>query len=80
MDSTFNVLAFAGSVPTVVYVEGLVGWIYVERPQDVARYQEVFEHLRTVALTPQETGDLLLKISAKHDNPIIRAVSGDVRS
>jgi transcriptional regulator with XRE-family HTH domain len=80
MDSTFNVLAFAGSVPTVVYVEGLVGWIYVERPQDVARYQEVFEHLRTVALTPQETGDLLLKISAKHDNSIIRAVSGDVRS
>lgn len=68
MDSTFNILAFAGSVPDVVYVEGLVGWIYVERPQDVVRYQEVFEHLRTVALTPRETGDLLLEISEEHDN------------
>src|SRR5690242_5816363 len=80
MGSNFNILEFAGAVPTVVYVEGLVGWIYVERPQDVARYQQVFEHLRTVALTPQESGTLLQKISAKHGSSTIRAASGDVRN
>ena len=79
MGSTFNILEFGGAVPTVVYVEGLVGWIYVERPQDVARYRQIFEHLRTVALTPQESGTLLQQISAKHGSSIIGAASGDVR-
>ena len=80
MGSSFNILEFAGAVPTVVYVEGLVGWIYVERPQDVARYRQVFEYLRSVALTPQESGTLLQKISAKHGSSTIRAASGDVRN
>jgi len=63
MDSTFNILEFAGSVPSVVYVEGLVGWIYVERPQDIDRYQQVFEHLRKVALSPQESIQLLARLA-----------------
>jgi hypothetical protein len=80
MDSTFNILEFAGTVPTVVYVEGLVGWIYVERPQDVARYRQVFEHLRTVALTSRESVALLREIGAHHGSSAIRAAPGDVRS
>jgi transcriptional regulator with XRE-family HTH domain len=80
MGSTFNILEFAGTVPTVVYVEGLVGWIYVERPQDVARYRQVFEHLRTVALTSRESVALLREISAHHGSSAIRAAPGDVRS
>jgi transcriptional regulator with XRE-family HTH domain len=79
MDSTFNILEFAGSVPSVVYVEGLVGWLYVERPQDLDRYQQVFEHLRTVALTPQESIELLARISAGYKNPAILATPGDTR-
>jgi transcriptional regulator with XRE-family HTH domain len=71
MDSTFNILEFAGSVPSVVYVEGLVGWIYVERPQDIDRYQQVFEHLRTVALSPQESMQLLARVGAEYNNPAI---------
>jgi transcriptional regulator with XRE-family HTH domain len=62
MGSVFNILEFAGAVPSVVYVEGLVGWIYLERPQDIDRYQQVFERLRTVALTPQESIEVLLRI------------------
>jgi transcriptional regulator with XRE-family HTH domain len=80
MDSTFNILEFAGSVSSVVYVEGLVGWIYVERPQDVIRYQQVFEHLRTVALTPQESSSLLLRVGAEYDNSAIRAAPGGIRN
>jgi transcriptional regulator with XRE-family HTH domain len=63
MDSTFNILEFAGPVPSVVYVEGLVGWIYVERPQDMRRYQQVFDHLCTIALSPKETIKLMTGVA-----------------
>ena len=43
MDSTFTILDFTDPVPSVVYVEGLVGHIYLERPQDIARYEYVFD-------------------------------------
>ena len=66
MDSTFNILEFAGSVPSVVYVEGLVGWVYVKRPQDIARYKRVFEHLCAMALTPQESIELIKQTAARH--------------
>lgn len=52
MDSTFTILEFVEPVPRVVYVEGLVGWIYIERPQDTARYEQVFDHLCGTALSP----------------------------
>jgi transcriptional regulator with XRE-family HTH domain len=35
--SMFNILEFGGSAPAVVYVEGLVGWLYIEQPKDVTR-------------------------------------------
>jgi transcriptional regulator with XRE-family HTH domain len=63
MDSTFNILKFAGSVASVVYVEGLVGWIYVERPPDIQRYQQVFEHLGTIALSPKESIKLMTGVA-----------------
>lgn len=74
MDSTFNILEFAGAVPSVVYVEGLVGWIYMKRTQEIARYQQVFERLCKIALTPQESIGLVARIGAKHKGaPILRA-------
>jgi transcriptional regulator with XRE-family HTH domain len=66
MDSTFNILDFAGNVPSVVYVEGLVGWIYLDRPQDLDRYQQVFKHLREKALSPQESINLIAEIADKY--------------
>ncbi len=69
MDSLFNILEFSSPVPSVVYVEGLVGWVYLERQQDVDRYQQVFDHLRTVALNPEESIRLMARIGAKRSNP-----------
>jgi len=59
LDSTFILLEFGDPVPGVVYVEGLVGQLYLERPQDVERYQRVFEALRTISLSPQKSRDLI---------------------
>lgn len=66
MGSTFNTLDFADPVPSVVYVEGLAGWIYLERPQDIVRYDEVFERLSAIALNPQESIELITKVGAEY--------------
>ena len=65
MDDNFNFLEF-DAAPSVVYVEGLVGWIYLERPQDLARYKEVFENLLAVSLGPQESIELLSAVGARY--------------
>jgi transcriptional regulator with XRE-family HTH domain len=62
MDSTFRILEFGSPAPTIVFVEGLVGFIYLERSQDVAKYEEVFERLSDIALSPQESIDLITRI------------------
>jgi transcriptional regulator with XRE-family HTH domain len=51
MAGTFNILEFFETMPSVVYVEGLLGRYLVERPHEVIRYQQVFEQLQAVALT-----------------------------
>ena len=66
MDSTFNVLEFADAVPGVVYVEGLVGWVYMKRSRDVERYARVFERLCHVALPPRESVELIEKAAVRH--------------
>jgi len=67
MESTFNILEFTGEMMTsVVYIEGLGGFVYLDRPQDIARYSQVFDHLRTIALTPRESSELMLRIRTRY--------------
>jgi transcriptional regulator with XRE-family HTH domain len=68
MDSTFRILEFDSPIPDVVYVEGLVGFIYLDRPQDIARYEEVFEQLSGIALSPQESIALIKQIGVTYEN------------
>jgi transcriptional regulator with XRE-family HTH domain len=68
MESTFNLLWFAPPEPSVVYVEGLSGWMYLDREQDTARYRQVFERLREIALTPQESLQLVAEVSSVYRN------------
>jgi transcriptional regulator with XRE-family HTH domain len=59
LDSTFILLEFAPPVPSVVYVEGLVGEIYLERQHDVDRYKQVFSQLAAIAMSPQQSLELM---------------------
>jgi transcriptional regulator with XRE-family HTH domain len=68
MDNMFNILEFGDVVPPMVYAEGLMGWLYIEREQEVARYQRVFEHLCSVASNPQETIELVSEICARYNS------------
>lgn len=60
MGSSFRILEFSSSqVSDMVYVEGLMGFLYLDRPQDVSRYEEVFDGLGEFALTPKESVELM---------------------
>lgn len=58
LDSTFITLEFS-AVPGVIYVDGLVGQIFLEREQDVQRYRQVFDQLRALSLGPEDSTDLI---------------------
>jgi uncharacterized protein DUF5753 len=62
MDSTFVILEFnEPMVNDVVYVEGLVGNIYVESAAELKRYQQVFSRLRSIASSPEDSIALVMQ-------------------
>ena len=62
LESNFNILELPKPTPSIVFVEGLVGSMYLERAEDLKRYHEVFERLQAVALSPKDTIDAITKI------------------
>jgi hypothetical protein len=62
LESDFIILEFAGQSSNVVFVEGLIGPVYLERAQDVQRYLQVFERLRVMAVSPKDSADLISKM------------------
>lgn len=76
MDSLFEILDFGDTAPQVVYVEGLMGYIYLDRAQDISRYAQVFDHLRDLALTPEESAELIAKIRTQYKSVTSSAANG----
>jgi transcriptional regulator with XRE-family HTH domain len=70
-DSNFDLLEFDRSLlPSLVFVEGLVSQLYLERPDEIKRYREALEYLRDAALSPRESLSLIAKIrDALSENP-----------
>jgi len=65
MESVFSILEFETPlVSDIVYVEGLVGNIYLERPADLERYRQIFSYLSSIALNSADSIELLNKASA----------------
>jgi transcriptional regulator with XRE-family HTH domain len=55
-DSNFTYMEFAGTkLPDLVFVEGLVSQLYLERPDELARYREALDYLRDEALNPRDS-------------------------
>lgn len=54
MDSNFDFLEFSGSpLPGVVFIEGAVSNLYLERPDQLERYSQALGYLRDAALSLQ---------------------------
>ncbi|QKV93523.1 helix-turn-helix domain-containing protein [Streptomyces sp. NA02950] len=45
--------------PDVVYRDGLTDAVYLECPEDIARYTKAFDNLRAMSLSPQRSADLI---------------------
>jgi transcriptional regulator with XRE-family HTH domain len=73
MESSFDILEFGSVTPSLVYVEGLAGNMYLERPQDLQRYKQVFDHLRDTALTPQESIELMAGTATRYHHAAVPA-------
>jgi transcriptional regulator with XRE-family HTH domain len=64
LDSPFTILRFADSLLSdVVYVEGLVGHLYLERKADVERYKKTFGDLCTRALDSYSSANLIANVA-----------------
>jgi hypothetical protein len=66
LDSTFIVLEFSPPIPAIVYAEGLVGNIYRERPDDVQRYEDIFEYLSDTSMGPEDSMKLITAMRARY--------------
>ncbi|MFD7899190.1 helix-turn-helix domain-containing protein [Streptomyces sp. NPDC059743] len=63
----FTVLGFPEQEdPDVVYREGLTDSIYLELPADVSIYTKAFDHLRALALSPQQSLSLIQSALEDH--------------
>jgi transcriptional regulator with XRE-family HTH domain len=59
-DCNFVLLEFDDpNLSPIVYVEGLTGNQYLERPADIARYREALEYQRDSALSPRDSLSLI---------------------
>ena len=66
VDSNFVYLEFADTkLPDLVFVEGLVSQLYLERPDELARYREALEYLRDEALNPRDSARRIEEIRDK---------------
>jgi len=66
IDSNFDYLEFADTMlPDLVFVEGLVSHLYLERPEELERYREALDYLRDEALNPRDSAKKMEEIRDK---------------
>ena len=68
VESNFSILELPNPAPGVVFVEGLIGSNYLDRPGDLKRYREIFGRLQSIALNPKDTADLIADLHAVYSN------------
>ena len=63
IDSNFDYLEFVGSkLPDLVFVEGLVSHLYLERPDELERFREALDNLRDEALNLRDSAKKIEEI------------------
>lgn len=68
VESNFTILELPSPAPGVVYVEGLIGSVYLERAEELKRYHEIFHQLRSIALSPKDTADLIANLGRSYED------------
>lgn len=59
----FSILEFSGAYdPDVAYLESMTGSFYIENDAEVFRYNVAFDHLRAMALSPDESSAMIASL------------------
>jgi transcriptional regulator with XRE-family HTH domain len=67
MLGTFVLLTFPEPAdPDIIYLETDTSSLYLEEPQDISRYSEIFDHLRATALAPRESVTFISTVAAEY--------------
>lgn len=63
MRSPFVILSFPEAADTdVVYLENETSSLYLEEPDEIERYSDLFDHMRAVALSPDDSAALISRM------------------
>lgn len=64
VDGCFNILRFPEPAdPDVVYLQSRLGSVFLERPEGIAHYAAIFDHLQVEALNQEESRALITQIA-----------------
>jgi len=64
MGTSFVILQFPEPTdPDVVYLEGMTSGLYLERTEEITTYALSFDHLRTAALSPDESAAMITAVA-----------------
>ena len=74
MESNFIIIELPPPTPGVVFVEGLIGSLYLERSDDLDRYHAIFEQLQAIALNPKDTVDLIATLARSYKDDLEAAL------
>ena len=64
LDGSFSIFAFPEPTdPEVVYVGGLFGNLFIDKPEEVRKFTSGFDHLRAAALDMRESAEFIAQIA-----------------
>ncbi|MGV9533961.1 helix-turn-helix domain-containing protein [Streptosporangium sandarakinum] len=66
MPGSFIVLKFPSDDPDVIYIDSMAGDLFLEEKADIQRYNSICEHLRAIALSPNDTTALIASLREDH--------------
>lgn len=65
-NNKFIILTFERpGVPALVFIEGLTGDLYLDRPEDVMAYEQAFSHMRQLACSAEYSREMILLAAAE---------------
>jgi transcriptional regulator with XRE-family HTH domain len=63
MDGTFAILDFPDAEdPDVVFAENATGGLFLEKSDELRKYNSIFDTIRATALTPEESRDMIARL------------------
>ncbi len=66
LESNFTILELPSPTPGIVFVEGLIGSVYLEDADDIKRYLEILKRLQSIALNPEDTVSLIAGLNRSY--------------